>query len=252
MRAARAEELKGSSPWDTLQQSLLRLGEVVPRMQPTWHAESIAELTPAFFEHHRLRAAIWDVDGTLMSHHGSEVAPSIAPAFWKLVEAPRLRHVILSNAPTSRFAQLGRLFPDIPILRLYRLNADVVPQRLHRGASSLSQGDLDALRVAGAVVLRKPNAALVEFALQELQCGASEALTIGDQLTTDVAGARMAHVRALKVATIAPDSFPFTVRSAQRLERVVYALRYGLRRSQCGGVSTPMDQAIARNGRSQT
>lgn len=246
MRARRPEEVKGSSPWDTIRQSIIRLGEIVPRMQPTWHAESIAELTPAFFEHHHLRGAIWDVDGVLTSHHGRELAPSVAPAFWKLVGTPYLRHVILSNSPTSRFAQLGRLFPEIPILRLYRLNAAVVPHRLHRGESSLSPDDVDSLSSAGAVVLRKPSSALVEFALQELQCAASEALMIGDQHTTDVAGARMALVRALKVATIAPESFPLTVRSAQRLERMVYAFRYGLRRSECGGVSIPLDHIIAR------
>ncbi len=237
IRAGSAKPLKGNSPWDTLRQSIANLGTVVRHMQPTWHAATIDALTPAFLEQQQVRGVIWDVDGTLTPHHGAQVVPALAPAFRRLVEASNVRHVIVSNAPDARFTQLAQLFPDIPILRLYALHGEVIPHRLHGSRNSLSREEFEALQAAGAVVVRKPNARLTQYALQELECSASEALMIGDQFMTDVAGARMADVRALKVETAAPGSFPFVVRTAQHIEQVLYTVVYGTRRSLAGRVS---------------
>jgi predicted HAD superfamily phosphohydrolase YqeG len=222
-------------------------------MQPTWHAATIDALTPAFLEQQQVRGVIWDVDGTLTSHHGAQVEPALAPAFRRLVEASNVRHVIVSNAPDARFTQLAQLFPDIPILRLYALHGEVIPHRLHGSRNSLSREEFDALQAAGAVVLRKPNARLTQYALQELDCSASEALMIGDQFMTDVAGARMADVRALKVETAAPRVIPVrgTDRAAYRTGAVYRgvwhaALTRGAGLVTCVSLSRPSGDRLWR------
>ena len=56
------------------------------------------------------------------------------------------------------------------------------------------------------------------------------ALMVGDQYFTDIASANLAGVRSVKVPTLHRASFPAPVRWSQRLEAVLYRLKYGLPR----------------------
>ncbi|MEQ1692880.1 MAG: HAD hydrolase-like protein [Gemmatimonas sp.] len=225
MRAAsRAETL-----WGTLRQTAPHLGLVLRHMKPTWHVNALGSITPAFLALHGIRGIIWDVDGTLTAYHDARVARTSESALHVLLSNPTLRHVIVSNSPESRFAALGTMLPSVPALRVYALGRALHVRTLLGAVDSMAPDTLAVLLNGGAYALRKPNAALVRSALQLLGCGASQAVMIGDQYLTDIAGAGMTNVRSIKVATIVPSSFPLSIRSAQVVEHALYALRHGMR-----------------------
>ena len=60
-------------------------------------------------------------------------------------------------------------------------------------------GRLDSVVTSAAVGARKPDARAFEAALAAAGCGAAEALHVGDSATEDVAGARAAGIRALRI-----------------------------------------------------
>lgn len=198
-----------------------RLWTLVRLMSPTWHLPGLAALSPDFAATHGIDGIIWDVDGTLTSHHGSVVLPGTADAFAALLAMPGLRHVIVSNASEQRFYQLGNLFPAIPVIRAYRLDERVEFQLLVHRRESWSSATA-AGRITGAQVIRKPSAELVHRAVRELGCPPERAVMVGDQYLTDVAGAALAGVRSIKLPTLARPSFPLGVRAAQRLEQFAY------------------------------
>lgn len=212
----------GRSGWlTTLRQALPRLFEILPRLRPTFEAVSVAELDPTILVRHGIRGVIWDVDGTLMAHHAKALDPSIEGAFGALTQSVELRHAILSNSSEARFLELGRIFPQIAVLRAYSTPNGSVGRKLLQGHDSFegsspidSSGEVEALR--------KPSATLVEGALLELGCSPEGAVMIGDQLFTDIAGANLGGIRSIKVPTLARASFPFPVRLAQVIETVLY------------------------------
>lgn len=190
---------------------------VVRHLQPTFALDGLGRLDPAFCAVHGVRGLIWDVDGTLTSYHGGGIAPGIRPAVDALFRAPGLRHVILSNCGEARFLELGKIFPSVPVLKAYASGSGLIRRRLVGGRNVWTP---DGPR-EGAVPLRKPSAALVEFALDELGVPAAAALMVGDQYWTDVAGAGMAGVRSVKLPTLERGTFPRTLRVFQRVEAVL-------------------------------
>ena len=54
----------------------------------------------------------------------------------------------------------------------------------------------------------------------------SGVVMVGDQYFTDIAGANLAGIRSIKVDTFDPPSFPFVLRSFQRIESLLYRLFY--------------------------
>ena len=78
------------SPLGTIAQTLPRLGRVLRNLRPTWHLDSLEALDDAFVARHAIRAILWDVDGTLTTFHGPEVAPP-ARRFLALCRHPGLR-----------------------------------------------------------------------------------------------------------------------------------------------------------------
>lgn len=217
----------GASSFSTFVQVLPRLLVVVRRMRPTWHLAGVAAVTPAFLREHGLRGLIWDVDGTLTGDRRPELAPESRAAFAVLAAQPELRHVVLSNAGERRYRELGTLFPGATILRAYTLGGDVVYRRLAGREDSWTDEELAARLAAGARVIRKPSAVLVAYAVRELDVTKDEAVMIGDQYLTDVAGANLAGVHSIKVPTLARETFRPAVRISQALERGLYAVLYG-------------------------
>ncbi len=193
-------------------------------LTPTFELPSIASIDDAFVRAQGIGGIIWDVDGTLMPRHGTAVAPHLADSFRRLMSLPDLRHVILSNCGEERYLQLGKMFPDVPVLRGYETASGAVCRRLLRGEDSIGEAGLRALRAGGARQLRKPNATLVTLAVRELGCERRDSVVaVGDQYFTDVAGANLAGIRSIKVPTLGRGSFPLAIRQLQRLE--VYAQR---------------------------
>jgi FMN phosphatase YigB (HAD superfamily) len=69
--------------------------------------------------------------------------------------------------------------------------------------------------------LRKPDARIMRFAVEQLGVPAEAVLMVGDQYWTDVAGAGLAGLRSAKVPTAGQSTFPPAIRAFQRIERWV-------------------------------
>lgn len=220
----------GSSAFTTFFQVLPRLATIVRHMRPTWHLLSLAEVTPQFLERQGIRGCIWDVDGTLTGDRRPALAPQAAAPFLLLLGHAGLSHVVLSNASEERYAQLGTIFPEMPILRAYRKDGETRFRRLQGADDSWTAAELEAALADGFQVIRKPDARLVEYALRELKLGRQEVVMLGDQYMTDIAGANLGGVRSIKLPTIAGETFRRVVRFSQHLEMLVYIVRYGIPR----------------------
>jgi len=214
----------GESAFATFVQSAPRLFSLLGRMRPTWELPALSALDGEFLRREGIRGLVWDVDGTLTGDRRPALVPEVVAPFQALVEEPGLRHVILSNAGEIRFRELGAMFPLIPILRAYQHGGTIEYRKLLGRDDSWTREELDARLAGGARVIRKPSAALVDFAVRELACDREAIVMVGDQYLTDVAGANLGGVRSVKLPTLAPDSFRTTVRISQRVEAVLYRL----------------------------
>ena len=216
----------GSSSFTTFLQVAPRLLSVVRHMRPTWHLPSLAAVDAAFVRAHTIGGIIWDVDGVLTGDRRPTLEAEAEGPFRALVAMPGLAHVILSNAGEERYRQLGEMVPEVPILRGYTLGSATLFRRLHRGADTWTATELEQRLAAGARVIRKPSAALVDYAVRELGCAKGAVVMIGDQYLTDVAGANLGGVRSVKLPTLARQTFRPAVRFSQWLEAGLYALFY--------------------------
>ncbi|MDE2664143.1 MAG: HAD hydrolase-like protein [Gemmatimonadota bacterium] len=228
-----------SATWmQTARRLLPRLASLSRRIRPTFHLDSVNGLSAGRVRDLGVEAVLWDVDGTLMAHHAGRVDPALAAGFEDLLRAPGLRHAIVSNCQEARFAELGEIFPAVPVLLGYETGAGAAfrvrrgPRASWRGpgaaaASSTGDGTPGELRP-----IRKPSRRLVRAALEELDIAdrPEAALMVGDQYFTDIASANLAGVRSAKVPTLHRASFPAPVRWSQRLEAVLYRLKHGLPR----------------------
>ena len=243
-----------SATWvQTSRRLLPRLWKLSRRIRPTFHIDSVGELNPEALRALGIEAVLWDVDGTLMAHHEDRVDPAVAPAFEALLAAPGLRHAIVSNCQSDRFAELGIIFPDVPVVLGYETEAGAAfrirrgwrvewrgpgaaaamdsegPCAVEPGGSGSAPGDGGA---GGLRPLRKPSHRLVHAALEALGLAdrPDAALMVGDQYFTDIASANLAGIRSVKVRTLHRSSFPGPVRVSQRLEGVLYRLKHGFSR----------------------
>ncbi|HEV8124281.1 MAG TPA: HAD hydrolase-like protein [Gemmatimonadales bacterium] len=218
------------SDWiTTTRQALPRFFKLVSKLKPTFHLPDITAVDQGFVEAHRVAALLWDVDGTLMPHHEMGVATEFQ-ATLKNLEA-RIPQAILSNCGETRFSELGRIFPELPVLKAYKApNGRVVLRVLERGVERWSESAgkerVAVEKPSGPLTpLKKPSAELIEFALDQLGAPPRErTFMVGDQYFTDIAGANLAGIGSIKVPTFKPESFPLPVRSFQLFERAVYRL----------------------------
>ena len=93
---------------------------------------SVNDITREFLDQYGIEAVIWDVDGTLMRYYGKAVDDSIKDAFDALTVDKRLKHIILSNSGEERFQELGRIFPEISVLRMYESNPSIVKRKIYQ------------------------------------------------------------------------------------------------------------------------
>jgi predicted HAD superfamily phosphohydrolase YqeG len=203
----------------TVRQALPRVFAMWHHMRPTYQLESLGRLTVARLSEWGIHGVIWDVDGTLMAHHGHDVDASVANVWNELTAAPQLRHSILSNCGEQRFRQLGAMFPRVTIIKGYAYAGGTVFRT--RVANQDTWHGAPVPPPDGLVPLRKPNRELVACAVRTLECRPEEVVMIGDQYFTDIAGAGAAGVRSIKVPTIHRASFPLGVRMLQRCEAML-------------------------------
>ena len=254
----------------TSRRLLPRLAKLSREIRPTFHLDSMSDLNAETLRGLGVEAVLWDVDGTLMAHHAGRVDPSLAAAFGELLAAPGLRHAILSNCQADRFAELGGIFPGLPIVAGYEMEGGVAfrvrrgntegwwgpgggaamldavrteppgPGAVAAAAAGNGAASIKAPRIEGGEIglgpIRKPSRRLVRAALEwlEVEDRPEAALMVGDQYFTDIASANLAGIRSLKVATLHRASFPRPVRVSQRLEGLLYRLRYGRPRRGLG------------------
>lgn len=226
--------------WQTTRRLLPRLAGLSREIRPTFHLDTVNGLSAGRLRDLGVEVVLWDVDGTLMAHHAGRVDPALAPGFEDLLRAPGLRHAIVSNCQEARFAELGEIFPAVPVILGYETGAGAAfrvrrgPAESWRGPGAAAmEGSSAGDPVAGDLrPLRKPSRRLVQAALDILDVAdrPSVALMVGDQYFTDIASANLAGVRSAKVPTLHRASFPAPVRWSQRLEAVLYRLKHGLPR----------------------
>ncbi len=231
----------------TTRRLLPRLAGLSREIRPTFHLDSVNGLNAGCLRDLGVEAVLWDVDGTLMAHHAGRVDPALTAGFEALLGAAGLRHAIVSNCQAARFAELGEIFPSIPVVLGYETGAGPA-FRVRRGACESWRGPgAGAASSAGGRApgnvrpirkpihkpirkpIRKPSRRLVRAALEELDIAdrPEAALMVGDQYFTDIASANLAGIRSAKVPTLHRASFPAPVRWSQRLEAALHRLRYG-------------------------
>ncbi len=215
----------------TLRQSIPRIGKLLLHLEPTHHLESVADVNAAFLTAHGIRAVLWDVDGTLMAYHASDVDPTFSHVRAMFSDGPA-RHAILSNCDEDRFVALAKIFPEVPLIRGYGTVGGLVYRHRLGSVDTHSQADAARILAGGGRQIRKPSAELVRYGMRVLE--ESDPLTVlmvGDQYLTDVASANLAGVQSVKVRTFRQDSFPPSIRASQRIEQILYRFFYHSRGS---------------------
>jgi len=208
----------------TLRQSIPRIRQLLSQLEPTYQLETVAEIDAAFLERNEIRAVLWDVDGTIMSYHGKDVDPEF-PHIRAMFRDGPARHAILSNCDETRFDELGRMFPEVPLLRGYSAPRESVFRQRLRGVDTHTPEDIERLLATGGRQIRKPNGELIEYGMEVLgEADPQTVLMVGDQYLTDIASANLAGTRSAKVKTFRRDTFPSSIRTSQRLETLIYRL----------------------------
>ena len=208
----------------TLRQSIPRIRQLLSQLEPTYQLETVAEINAAFLERNEIRAVLWDVDGTIMSYHGKDVDPGFPHVRAMFRDGPA-RHAILSNCDEARFDELGRMFPEVPLLRGYSAPRESVFRYRLREIDTHTQEDIERLLATGGRQIRKPSGELIEYGMKVLEETDPQAvLMVGDQYLTDIASANLAGTRSARVKTFRRDTFPRSIRTSQRLETLIYRL----------------------------
>lgn len=226
--------MKARNDWvRTTWQALPRFFSLVRQLRPTVQVADIREIDDRFLRERRVEALIWDVDGTLMAHHELEVAEPLRRRFEELTSREGLRQVILSNCGEERLAELGRIFPEVPVLKAYEGPEGPLVRRLYQGEESWGNyGAVPPISVAGLHPVKKPSEVPIALALSEMgNPDPSRVYMVGDQYFTDIAGANLGGISSIRVSTWRPASFPPVLRTFQRFETILYRVLYGRRRS---------------------
>lgn len=207
----------------TVRQSLPRALRIARSMRPTWDLQGLASLDTGFLRRERVGGLLWDVDGTLTHYHGRDLAPEVRATVEPLFQDPGLRHAIVSNCDDVRLRELATMFPHVPVLKVYDRRGTHIGRQLLAGTDEWyelsADGETPVQRPPTRLVpLRKPAAAIIRFALRRLGLDPGEAVMVGDQYWTDVAGANLGGIRSIRIPTVGRSTFPRALRSLQRVD----------------------------------
>jgi HAD superfamily phosphatase (TIGR01668 family) len=160
-------------------------GDSVDMLRPDGHAASLIDVSSDRLWDRGWRGIVLDLDNTCCAYHRPELADGVAA--WVVVALARgFRIVMVSNNFSERVAAVGA-----------QLGVATVPNAL----KPLPFGFLRALRLLGTK--------------------RSETVVIGDQVFTDVLGAKLLGLRTVLTEPIVAHDFPLT-RGLRFLERLVY------------------------------
>jgi len=158
----------------------------VDSFRPDAYAATLAAVDRAALWHDGVRGIVLDLDNTCCAYHQPELAPGVAD--WvRAARSDGFAMVLLSNNFTERVAAVAAQL-DVPAVA--------------NALKPLPFGFLRAVRLLGT-----PRRATV---------------VIGDQLFTDVLGAKLLGVRAVLTEPLVPVDFPLT-RVLRLLERLIFA-----------------------------
>jgi HAD superfamily phosphatase (TIGR01668 family) len=195
-------------------------------LRPTFRMKNMGSVTPEFLLAWGIEGVIWDIDGTLMDYHDTDIAPYFRDRVRRLFEKGPGKHCILSNCDEQRFPQLGKMFPEIPVLRGYHSPNGPILRVLENNKDSHSEAEVKKILAEGRV-LRKPSGKLIELAMNHLKItDKQKVMMIGDQYLTDIASGNMGGVLTSKVPAYGRHSFPMKLRVSQRLEQGLFHLRH--------------------------
>ena len=155
-------------------------------LEPDLHVARVADIDPAWLQERGVRGILIDSDDTLVPGDDGPISPE-ALAWMDELRAAGVRFAILSNGTPGRIAALG--------------------ERL----------GVPAFAMAG-----KPFGFAFRRALEAIGTTPDTTAMVGDQLFTDVLGARCAGLTSVLVAPLTPGRHRHT-RVARRLERWVLA-----------------------------
>jgi HAD superfamily phosphatase (TIGR01668 family) len=155
-------------------------------LEPDLQVASVADIDPAWLRERDVRGILIDSDDTLVPGDDGPISPD-ALAWIDELRAAGMRFAILSNGTPGRIAALG--------------------ERL----------GIPAFAMAG-----KPFGFAFRRALEAIGTTLATTAMVGDQLFTDVLGARCAGLTSVLVAPLTPGRHRHT-RVARRLERWVLA-----------------------------
>jgi predicted HAD superfamily phosphohydrolase YqeG len=211
----------------TVRQSLPRALRIARAMRPTWDLNGLHELDAGFVEREGITGLLWDVDGTLTHYHGPVMAPEALDTVAPLFRGAGLRHAIVSNCDDHRLAELGTIFSEIPVLKVYQGSGARYGRRLLHGSDAWFELSEDAGRAVSRAVarpstrlvpVRKPSAEIIRFAVGQLETDPAAVAMVGDQYWTDVAGANLGGIRSIRIPTVGRRTFPRVLRWLQGLE----------------------------------
>ncbi len=164
---------------------------MLSRFCPQLVVSSVTALTPAFFQARGLRAALLDLDNTLVLWHGIEVAPEVG-AWIAEMKAAGLQFCLASNTHRPRrLAALG-----------------------------------ETLGVPFELGIAKPGRAGLRRCLERVGTPPEATAMIGDQVFTDIWGGNRCGLYTVLVRPMGPREFIGTRLVSRPLEKmVISALR---------------------------
>ena len=200
--------------------------KILRDLRPTFRIRNVGSVTPEFLMAWGIEGVIWDIDGTLMKYHDKDVASEFREKIRRLFEKGPGRHCILSNCDEVRYPELGKMFPEIPVLRGYHTPDGPILRVLEGGRDSHSKDELAKILAEGRV-LRKPSGKLIELAMNHLGIiDKQKMMMVGDQYLTDIASGNMGGILTAKVPAYGRHSFPMALRISQRLEQTLFLVRH--------------------------
>jgi predicted HAD superfamily phosphohydrolase YqeG len=206
----------------TVVQTLPRLWTIARNTTPTYHLDSVNEITADFLKSEGIRGVLWDVDGTIMPYHAKAIDDEFVHLGDLFANGPA-KHGILSNCDEVRFLELAEMIPELPNIRGYTTPSGLVFRKTHHGQDTHTPAQVAELLAGGAKQIRKPSGALIRYGMEVLSIDDPHAmLMVGDQHLTDVASANLAGARSAKIRTWRRDTFPASIRFAQVFERALY------------------------------
>lgn len=164
-------------------------------VQPDHHFDYVAQITPEWLLTHGLRGVLVDADDTLVPGDNSPIAVD-AIAWVTALQRAGITVAILSNGTPARVSALGERLS----VATFALSGKPFPSAFQRALKAID---------------RKPN----------------ETVMIGDQLFTDVMGARWSGLCAILVTPLTRGRHAHT-RAIRRLENWVLGTPHRVRAEQ--------------------